>query len=896
MRPGYPATQGAPGPRAAQVFRPQTFRLPTPSWSPPPVEQENNAVDAAAAQRAVQLRFQRDQIRTFLHSHPEDSRAFLQLAELDLKLGDAEDCVRLAYHLCRQHPGVAWRSASRALLEGLQRPADTQQLLLEAQASPELTGPSKAEVCCQLARLRPLEAEHWYKQALHVDPHSLPGLLGAAEWCRGVNRHEKAAQLLKAAQQQKPLSMRHLFRFGEALVLSGQPRSGKEVLEQVLQQGNDTAYHVQAMATLALAFVLEEQHDQALQCCRLVENFCEQRLAAGPTGAHAEELRLVRFLEGVTLMRQGALDSAVECLHHAANMPTKGDSLDEKIQSMLCHTEVLRGSLSTAERHLSRAMTRGRSPETRATAAFLRMAQGQQAEAEEQLREALKADRSCSVVLLRMGRLLMLQGQLVIAVEFLQKCLLQPSSSPFFGSAERSSAHVYMSLAQHQRGLGVSGQAPSALGPRDSSTQEHLRQAQELLPQLRSTLFESTPSNSSGIRRLGLVDLSAEEVALLRNFCGALQDLHSVPNPAVGLPKMPGPTAPTLVGTASTAAPSSKSPSRQASDVALLAVADSSAAVPAAPSHAAAQPSELPEAPAQCGSINSVNFAELELGELLSRGELTMVHKGLFHGRGVVVKVLQQQASLDHPEAADDLMAEVRLVAELSHPCIVPLVGASLDPRNLAMVTELAPGGNLHQAIHVRKREYSREERFQLATELLQGVRYLHEREPPVVHLDLKSMNLVLDAEGTHLRICDFGLARTLGRIADDSSTSGCDGPTSRGGSPRYMAPECYDVGLGPLTEKTDVWSLGCILIEIFGCCQPYAECSNVHQILKIMLVSQIPPSIPADIEDNVRSIITSALRIEAKDRKAVDQVLLTVQIAASRSTDSKTGRLQWIP
>lgn len=859
------------------------------------MEQAANAIDAGAAQRAANLRFQRDQVRAFLHSHPEDSRAFLQLAELDCQLGEAEDCVRLAEQLFRQHPSVAWRSASRALLEGLQRPADAQQLLLEAQASPKLTGPSKAEVCCQLAKLRPPEAEHWYKQALQADPHSLPALFGAAEWCREVNRHGQAAQLLKTAQQQRPLSTRHLFRFGEALVLNGQPQSGREVLQQVLQQRDDTTYHIQAMATLALAYVLEEQHEQALQCCRLTESFCEQRLAADLTGAHPEELRLVRFLEGVTHMRKGALDSALECLHHAASMPSKGDSLDEKFQSMLCHIEVLRGSLPAAERHLSRAETHGCSPETRATAAFLRMAQGQPAEAEKQLRAALQADSNCSVVLLRMGRLLMLQGQLVIAVEFLQKCLLQPSNSPFFGRAERGSAHVYMNLAHHQRALGVRGQATSVLEPRDSSIQEHFRQAQELLPELRSALLEATPSSSSAVWRLGLVDLSTEEVALLRNIC---QDLQSALTPVVGLPKVSAPTTPTLVGTASTAAPSSKSPSRQASDVALLAAAEGGAAASSAPGSTVAQSSESPEALVQCGSINTLSFAELELGELLSRGELTVVHKGLFRGRGVVVKVLQQQAALDHPEAADDLMAELRLVAQLGHPCIVPLVGASLDS-SLAMVTELAPGGNLHHAIHVRKREYSREERFKLATDLLQGVRYLHEREPPIVHLDLKSMNLVLDADGMHLRICDFGLARTLTGTDDGASATGRDSSTSgasRGGSPRYMAPECYDVAMGPLTEKTDVWSSGCILIEIFGCCQPYAECSNVHQILKIMLVSQVPPTIPAEIEDNVRSVIASALQIEAKDRTAVDQILLTIQIAASRPTDSKTGRLQWIP
>merc|ERR1719460_1156987 len=112
--------------------------------------------------------------------------------------------------------------------------------------------------------------------------------------------------------------------------------------------------------------------------------------------------------------------------------------------------------------------------------------------------------------------------------------------------------------------------------------------------------------------------------------------------------------------------------------------------------------------------------------------------------------------------AAAELIAEISVIAELSHPRVVTFIGACLDPPRLALVTELAPGGNLHQALHVRHRHLARHERFQLATELLEGVRYLHARSPPIAHLDLKSMNLVLDEEGEHLQICDFGLARVL--------------------------------------------------------------------------------------------------------------------------------------
>mmetsp|Transcript_62695 Transcript_62695/g.134630 ORF Transcript_62695/g.134630 Transcript_62695/m.134630 type:complete len:214 (-) Transcript_62695:28-669(-) len=163
-------------------------------------------------------------------------------------------------------------------------------------------------------------------------------------------------------------------------------------------------------------------------------------------------------------------------------------------------------------------------------------------------------------------------------------------------------------------------------------------------------------------------------------------------------------------------------------------------------------------------------------------------------------------------------------------------------------------------------------------------------RRPPVAHLDLKSMNLVLDAEGQHLQICDFGLARAL--AADDGGPP--DRPPSRGGSPRYMAPECYDSNLGPLTEKADMWSSGCVLIEIFGSSLPYAECSNVQQILNIMLVQRRGPTIPASIEARVQGAIGGTLAFTAQDRVAADMVLLQLETVA-RSAENKS-RFQWIP
>merc|ERR1740138_920902 len=146
-------------------------------------------------------------------------------------------------------------------------------------------------------------------------------------------------------------------------------------------------------------------------------------------------------------------------------------------------------------------------------------------------------------------------------------------------------------------------------------------------------------------------------------------------------------------------------------------------------------------------------------------------------------------------------------------------------------------------------------------------------------------MNLVLDEDGQHLQICDFGLSRALGWAPGGEG----ERPLSRGGSPRYMSPECYDSNLGTLTEKADVWSSGCILIEIFGGTLPYAECSNVQQILKLMLVHHCGPSIPESIEASLRSVIQSTLAFEAQERQSIAQVLLQLQtVANSNASEHK--------
>jgi len=279
-----------------------------------------------------------------------------------------------------------------------------------------------------------------------------------------------------------------------------------------------------------------------------------------------------------------------------------------------------------------------------------------------------------------------------------------------------------------------------------------------------------------------------------------------------------------------------------------------------------------------------MKLTDLDLGECISRGISVSAFKATVQStrQDVVVKIMNEDSGILDDCAVDDLAAEISIMMSLQHPRIVSFVGACMDPPRTALITEFAPGGNLHHALHVRRHHFSRDERFQLALDLSEGVMYLHSRDPSIAHCDLKSMNLVLDTRSQHLQICDFGLSRVL---CDHRCTERGDLQTCRGGSPRYMAPECHDPGLGPITEKVDVWACGCILIEIFGNVLPYAHCSNVQQIVNEMLVNHRSPVIPETVtEAPVRDVIRAMHAIAAEDRLDVALSRRRLQVAASKT------------
>jgi len=143
---------------------------------------------------------------------------------------------------------------------------------------------------------------------------------------------------------------------------------------------------------------------------------------------------------------------------------------------------------------------------------------------------------------------------------------------------------------------------------------------------------------------------------------------------------------------------------------------------------------------------------------------------------------------------------------------------------------------------------------------MAEGLCFLHAQR--VVHRDLKSMNILLDA-AQNAKICDFGLAQQMEATHIARKLDG------EGGSPRYMAPECYDAAHGKLTEKVDIWALGCILIELFGGVLPYADCSTMAQLSARILVEKRPPDVPPSVPPPLANLVCRCVAFDANRRLA---------------------------
>jgi len=268
-----------------------------------------------------------------------------------------------------------------------------------------------------------------------------------------------------------------------------------------------------------------------------------------------------------------------------------------------------------------------------------------------------------------------------------------------------------------------------------------------------------------------------------------------------------------------------------------------------------------------------IKYSDLTHVESLGSGEFGEVYRGTYKGKEVAIKMLYGDDSMMNELVMQDLAKEIESFRYLRHKRLVGFIGACLEWPNPCLVTEYMPGGSLHHLLHVRKLKLPLKQSIYMCLQLADGVMYLHSQNPTVVHRDLKSLNVVLDLN-LNIKICDFGLTEPMDRTHITKKNNG--------GSPRYMAPELFD-SKSKITEKVDIWAMGCIFVEICGGPLPYELITTLAELTRAMLVQRRTPDVPETIPSEIRCIFCSCLSFEYRMRPSARECHLRLQTSKSK-------------
>ncbi|XP_028214497.1 probable serine/threonine-protein kinase WNK4 isoform X2 [Glycine soja] len=250
------------------------------------------------------------------------------------------------------------------------------------------------------------------------------------------------------------------------------------------------------------------------------------------------------------------------------------------------------------------------------------------------------------------------------------------------------------------------------------------------------------------------------------------------------------------------------------------------------------------------------------VGDILGKGAMKTVYKAIDEVLGIEVAWSQVKLNeaLRKPEDLERLYLEVHLLSTLKHQSIMRFYTSWIDVDNKTFnfITEMFTSGTLRE--YRKKYKHIGLQAIKSWTRLiLQGLVYLHEHDPPVIHRDLKCDNIFVNGHLGQVKIGDLGLAAIL---------HGSQPAHSVIGTPEFMAPELYEE---EYNELVDVYSFGMCVLEMLTSDYPYSECANPAQIYKKVTSGKLPASF-FRIEDTEaqrfigKCLITAAKRPSAKE------------------------------
>ena len=269
----------------------------------------------------------------------------------------------------------------------------------------------------------------------------------------------------------------------------------------------------------------------------------------------------------------------------------------------------------------------------------------------------------------------------------------------------------------------------------------------------------------------------------------------------------------------------------------------------------------------QSREINIIKEHEIEYKvEKIGEGTFSKVYKGKYKDKEVALKKLKYFFKKNETLFVKDLKTEIENITFLKCNYAPKFYGLWIKKNRKGntrylLVFEYINGLTLRNSIpHIKVRE-----KLQIICQICEILSLFHEKK--LIHRDLKPDNFII-SEGLNVKIIDFGTAKICSKTY--SSTSKIVGTVM------YMAPENFDITIDSednpivVSYKADIWSLGCMISELFSGIKPWSNLTKDVSVIESQLMMKRNFPIPLGINEkypNIYKIIEMCTKIDPQQR-----------------------------
>ncbi|KAK3903100.1 hypothetical protein C8A05DRAFT_33180 [Staphylotrichum tortipilum] len=274
-------------------------------------------------------------------------------------------------------------------------------------------------------------------------------------------------------------------------------------------------------------------------------------------------------------------------------------------------------------------------------------------------------------------------------------------------------------------------------------------------------------------------------------------------------------------------------------------------------------------------AVQDPGLKDYRLGDCIGKGAFGSVYKAFNWGTGEAVAVKQIKL-VDVPKSELRMIeVEIDLLKNLHHDNIVKYIGFVKTADCLNIILEYCENGSLH-SICKAYGKFPENLVGVYMTQVLQGLQYLHDQG--VIHRDIKGANILTTKDGT-VKLADFGVST--------STLAGPDKEAQVVGTPYWMAPEI--IQLSGATSASDIWSVGCTVIELLQGKPPYHNLAAMPALFAI--VNDDHPPLPEGVSPAARDFLMQCFQKDPNLRVSARKLLRHPWITSCRRSDAPVSK-----